>query len=84
MHLSRRDSTELAEAYARWIGRQLDSDAGQHVGAAIMEPVLQVPKWHLECRNACLSSQVHSTCWTQAAEQQRLTSAHQSLRCACH
>jgi hypothetical protein len=44
LYLSRRDSTELAEAYARWIGRQLDSDAGRHVGAAIMEPVLQVPK----------------------------------------
>lgn len=44
--MGRRDSTELAEAYARWIGRQLDSSAGQHVGAAIMEPVLQVPKWN--------------------------------------
>ena len=34
---------DLAEAYSRWLGRQLDSAAGSHVGAALMEPVLQVP-----------------------------------------
>ncbi len=37
-----RDDSDLAEAYARWVGRQLDSVAGEHVGAAIIEPVLQV------------------------------------------
>lgn len=37
-----RDDTDLAEAYGRWVARQLDSAAGKHVGAAIIEPVLQV------------------------------------------
>lgn len=36
-----RDSSDLAEAYGRWVARQLDSPAGRHVGAAIIEPLLQ-------------------------------------------
>lgn len=44
----RRDGSELAAVYGRWIAERLDSSAGATVGAAIIEPLLQVrPDGHL-------------------------------------
>ena len=46
-----RDNTPLAETYCAWVGNQLDSQEGATVGAAIIEPVLQVfPLIFLLCR----------------------------------